>query len=30
MQMQRWNPWWTGDPDPTYLAKAFDEVLKHV
>ncbi len=20
MRMDRWNPWWTGDPDPTYLA----------
>jgi predicted AAA+ superfamily ATPase len=20
MQMERWNPWWTGDPDPAYVA----------
>ena len=24
--MERWNPWWTGDPDPTYLAWSMHRV----
>ncbi len=26
MQMEQWNPWWTGDPDPTYLAWSMHKV----